>query len=354
MRLQKDYWEKWTEFSQQASGMAPPKSPWEQAMNHWWEAVSPTSKSPATEFMDKMMEQGKQFYHLAEGMKDNLGKDSDWSGALSGIFEKMREQMHDATHKASDSFSKAASFWQSPMENWQQFASKAMPVNMEATRSFDMFGQILGAPGLGYSREQEEQNKRLMQAWMEYQTALMDYNEELSDLGPLSIDRLQNKVRTMMEEGQSIDSARQLYDLWVAASEEVYGERAMTAEYSKVHGGLVNALMCFKRQWQDILDNRLGALGMPTQREMHTAQDRLQDTRRELRKLQSEMAALKKQVAGTGQTAPAQQELQIDTPKTAVTKKTTTKKKVAKKKVAKKAASKKAVGKKAAARKSAS
>ena len=344
MNLQKNYWEKWTEMSKQAAGMAsPPKSPWEQSMEHWWQAVAPKAQPSAADFMEKMMEQGKQFFSMTEGLRDGLSQGTNWSETLNDTFEKMRTRMHEATHAAAEGFNKSSSFWQSPMENWTKFASKAMPINPEATRGFDLMGQMLGAPGLGYSRELEEQYKKLMQAGINYQAALADYNEELADLGPLSVDRLQAKVKQLTEAGNKIESARQLYDLWIAASEEVYGERTMTASYSEVHGGLVNALMAFKSQWHDILDNRLAALGMPTQREMRTTQDRLQENRRELRSMQSEIKALKKQIAEMSQ--PAAQAPAKTEAKAAPVKKAVTKKKVATKKAAKKKATPKSARK---------
>lgn len=351
MSLQKNYWEQWNDFSRKAAGMAAPsKSPWEQAMEHWWQAISPQQKNPAADFMEKMMEQGKQFFRMTEEIQKGVEQQKDWSANLNDTFEKLRAQLHESTQAASDNFNKGLAFWQSPVETWQQFAGKAMPFNPEATRGLDMFGQILGAPGLGYSREMEEQYKKLMQAGVNYQTALCEYNETLADIGPLSLDVLKNKILAMKENGKSIDSARQLYDLWVASSEEVYAERVMTKEYIEVHGGLVNALMAFKTQWHDILDNRLGALGMPTQREMHTIQDRLQESRREVRAMRSEMNALKKQMAELvekqNQPAPVVEEKPVA--KKAVAKKTAAKKTVTKKKAAqKKTAPKNTTGKKA-------
>lgn len=346
MNLQKNYWEKWTEMSKQATGFAtPPKSPWEQSMDHWWQAVSPKAQPSSTAFMEKMMEQGKQFFRMTESLKEGLDQNENWSEMLNGIFEKMRSQMQEATHTAAEGMNKGAAFWQSPMENWQKFAGKAMPFNFEANRSFDFMGQLLGAPGLGYSREIEEQYKKLMQAGINYQAALADYNQELSDLGPLSVDRLQKKVKALADSGNKIESARQLYDLWVSASEEVYAERTMTAKYSEVHGGVVNALMAFKKQWQDILDNRLAALGMPTQREIHTTQDRLQQNRREMRSMERELASLKKQVAELSEkvaTKPAAAQPKVETaaPKAVTRKKAVTKKKVTKKKATPKSAAK--------------
>jgi predicted nucleic acid-binding Zn-ribbon protein len=45
-----------------------------------------------------------------------------------------------------------------------------------------------------------------------------------------------------------------------------------------------------------IVDEYLGAMNMPTRRELRTLQDRVQEARRETKRLRSELDALKKQL----------------------------------------------------------
>ncbi|KOR28601.1 hypothetical protein TI03_04360 [Achromatium sp. WMS1] len=94
-----------------------------------------------------------------------------------------------------------------------------------------------------------------------------------------------------------IDSARGVYDLWVSCCEDVYAEQVMTPEYAMLHGRLINSLMSFKHRLTTIVDESLGAMNMPTRAELRTLQDRLQETRRENKKLHQEMAALKQAIA---------------------------------------------------------
>jgi anti-sigma-K factor RskA len=76
----------------------------------------------------------------------------------------------------------------------------------------------------------------------------------------------------------------------------------MTDEYTELHGRLVNALMRVKQRMSVIVDEYLGAMNMPTRRELRTLQDRVQEARRETKRLRSELDALKKQL---GAAAPA-------------------------------------------------
>ena len=340
MRTQQKYWEQWGEMSRKAMGMEPPKNPWENAMEHWWKAVSPGANDTTRQFMDKMLDQGKMFFRLGDELSHNLGKTQDWSDALNRTFEKMQDGFaagaEQSANAADKGFSQWMGFWETPIEGWRK-AAGSLPLNSDLAGVPNLFEQLLGTPGLGYTREDEERYKNLGQAWVHYQHALMSYNHFFADLGTRSVRCMKDKIRELADSGKKIESGRELYDIWVAACEEEYAKHTMTPAYSKVHGELVNALMGFKKQWRELVDNRLGMVGMPTTREVRTLQTRLQESRRETRALRTELELLKEQVAALR--APA-----APTPapaaKPATPRKTT----------AKPAAKKKAVRKKSAAK----
>ncbi len=354
MKVQQDYWKQWSEMSQRAAGMAAPaKSPWEQSMEHWWQAVAPNADRSASALMEKMMDQGKQFFRMVEGLQQGLNQEQDWTQSIDSLFTPFQSQLSDGLHAAMEQLNRSSSFWQSPLEQWQAFASKAIPYasdpfSVDLSQSMGHLSQFLGAPGLGYSRETEEEYKQLLLSWSEYQKALQHYMESLIDLAPLSVERLKQKIEALQSAGEKVGSARQLFDLWTTASEEVYGERTITPEYAKVHGELVNALMRVKQKSHDLIDDRLIALGIPSQREMRTMQDRLQETRRELRSLRSEMRALKRAQSE----AAAAAEQKTDRPQPAQPQ--TGQPQSVKKAAVKKSAVKKAATKKRATRKKAS
>ena len=51
--------------------------------------------------------------------------------------------------------------------------------------------------------------------------------------------RLQDRAAT----GQTMNSLRELYNLWVECNEETYGRMLHSAEYSELSGRLLNALL---------------------------------------------------------------------------------------------------------------
>jgi class III poly(R)-hydroxyalkanoic acid synthase PhaE subunit len=308
MKTQQAYWESWTEMSRKAMGLEKPaKSPLESAMDHWWQGVAPASSDIAGDFMNKMMDQTKSFFRLAENYYQNAEGSQTWLDAanrtiadLQQLFSQSMEKLFSGAENAGDdALHKMMAFWEMPMDNWQRMVSTLSLLPGDLLRNMphnEGIERFFSAPGLGYMREEEGQYKKLMLGVMEYQRALAEYMGFFSNLGVLSTNRLREKVQELVEEDKQIDSARGLYDLWVSSSEEVYGEQVITREYAKIHGRLVNALMALKQKLSHVVDESLGGLNMPTRRELRTLQDRLQESRREHKALKAEVETLKEQL----------------------------------------------------------
>lgn len=340
MQLQQKYWEQWGEMSRKAMGMQPPKSPWENAMENWWSAVAPATDKSTRAFMDKMMDQGRSFFQFNEELSRNAAKGKDWLDTANQALEKLQENFAAAAEQTSEagknSFSRMAGFWEGPMESWRN-AAGPLPMNNDLARTPKLFEQLLGMPGLGFSREDEENYRELAQSWLDYQHALTRYNHFFADVGTAAMRCVKCDLDEIQQAGKKIDSGRDLYNTWVGACEKVYAEHTMTPEYSKVHGDLVNALMGFKKKWRELQDQRLGMLGMPTRREVQTLQTRLQESRRELRSLSCQVELLKEQVAALRSPSggsPSGTEASAATAPAATVKKKVTRKKATRKKAA--------------------
>ena len=340
MQTQQKYWQQWHNMGRQTMGTQQDiPSPWEMTMDHWWQAVAPIADTNGRDFMEKMLAQSKEFFRLGSTLLQNLQENENWTEALNHALEQLQNQINQAAQQANvyakDNIQQWMDFCQNPLTQWQKVTNE-LPGSMHNLTGSNPFAQVLGMPGLGYARENEESYKQLLQAGIDYQQKLFDYTQFFSDLGNLALQRMQEKVKALAAEEKSIDSIRVAYDLWVAASEEVYAARTMTPEYAKLHGELINALMVFKNQWNELQDQRLGAMGMPTRREVRTLQARLQDSRRTLQETQKGLQALTAQMtdlisAKTASTTTQQQPVasKVDSKKTA--KKTTKKKASAKK-----------------------
>jgi len=314
MEMQQKYWQNWADASQRLFGQETTQATaWGNAMDHWWKALAPAASSDmARGFMDKMVEQGKFFFQMAEELTGKLagaGSQVDWSAALDNATGSLKDAF--ARLGAGDqSVHKMFAFWELPFDNWQRMASSLSPVPGDVLRNMPTEGmrskldRVLGAPGLGYTREEQGQYQELARAAIDYQETLAEYLGFFSKMGVGAVERLQWQIREAEQKKKTIGSARDLYDTWVHCCEAEYADRVMTDEYTELHGRLVNALMRVKQRMSFIVDEYLGALNMPTRRELRTLQDRVQEARRETKRLRSELEALRKQVGGTA-AAPA-------------------------------------------------
>jgi polyhydroxyalkanoate synthase subunit PhaE len=307
LETQRKYWESWTQMSRKAMGLEGNDltTPWQGALDHWWKAMSPASPPAAQDFMGKMMEQGKAFFRMAESFVPGAGGADAWS-TFSKSLEEMRNGFLGSTGEGRDALHRMMAFWELPADNWQRMMSSFAPVpgdflrNMPHDAVRGQMDRVLSAPGLGYTREEQSQYQDLMRRSMDYQQTLQDYMAFYSNVGVKSVDRMRDYMQSLVTEGKTIDSARAIYDNWVSCCEAVYGEEVSTPEYSRIHGRMINAQMALKQRMAIMVDESLGAMNMPTRSELRTLQDRLQETRRENKRIMAEVRALKQAIQGGG------------------------------------------------------
>ncbi|WP_462321573.1 class III poly(R)-hydroxyalkanoic acid synthase subunit PhaE, partial [Halochromatium sp.] len=310
LKLQRDYWDGLAKMGRQAMGVenSPASNsaaaPWLAAMEQWWKTFSPAAADPARDFMQRLMDQGQAYFSLAEqftkGLSEaglGLGGDAnrawDW---LNQTIEQMQKGFSGAGSDQNESLQRMLGFWEMPLDNWQRMMSslspmmpgdllRNMPHGMMRGPMQEGLEQMLSAPGLGYTREEQARYQDLMRAGIDYQRAFQDYSGFFNQLGVKALQRLRDQLQQKSEAGETISSARGLYDTWVGCCEAVYAEEVITPEYSRVHGRLINAQMALKQQLSVMVDESLGAMNMPTRSELRTLQDRLHETRRETKQL---------------------------------------------------------------------
>ncbi|TVQ84416.1 MAG: class III poly(R)-hydroxyalkanoic acid synthase subunit PhaE, partial [Chromatiaceae bacterium] len=312
LKLQRDYWERLGDMARTAMGTATLPSapamtnPWQAALDQWWKAMSPAAPPAAQDLMQRFMDQGKTYFRMAEGYLTALGNaDAAKSGwdALNKSLEDMQKAFTGGLGGTNfgtandDSMRRMLSMWEMPFDNWQRMASSLSPMMPgDLLRNMPNADRMLSAPGLGYTREEQAQYQQLMRVTLEYQRSLQAYLGFFNQLGGKAVMRMREFVQGQADAGKTIDSARALYDNWVACCEAVYAEEVSTPDYARVHGELINAQMRLKRTLSVMVDETLGAMNMPTQREMRTLQSRLQETRRENKRLAHHLDQIKRRV----------------------------------------------------------
>lgn len=295
------YWESWQGLWQQGLGAAPPAS-----------AVPP-------ELVQSLIDQGKLFLRLGEEVAAALLRSTEASHSEEDwqrVFQATADFWRGGSPPPDGAGLNTA--WKLPFDTWSRTASSASlfpgdfleqfkpeswtQVTDDLHRNLERF---LSVPGLGYTREWQEQGQEFARLGLDYQRALQEYASLFQRLNLDAYDRLQRRLSELAGANQPITTLRGLYDVWVDCSEAAYLDLVSTETYAETYGRMVNALMALKRHGRNMVDEAAGAMGMPTRHGLNTLQRRHQELRRELvalRKLaeegsgREEIAALRKDV----------------------------------------------------------
>ncbi|MFK5984314.1 MAG: DUF2730 family protein [Pseudomonadota bacterium] len=261
---------------------------WDSIMNSWNPKLSTESLNiELQQILEKMHAQGKIFFQLGDNFAKKFSSTEDWSKILDKTFEQIQQKNKFNTQDIEQQFK---SFWQSPQQSWQKIVDEMqLPFKNKNNGENNHYEQLFAMPGCSYDSEDEANNKLLMQAIIAYQQAFLAYSHFFADFSQATMTTMKQKVKNLLGEDKSINSLHDLYNLWVNACEEVYAGYVTSSEYAKLHGDMVNSLMKVKQCWGKIIDKRLKLMNIPTQQQINSLQDRLQESRREVKTLRSEM-----------------------------------------------------------------
>lgn len=170
------------------------------------------------------------------------------------------------------------------LEQWSEAAAPWLQnVRNEA-------GGVLGMPAFGFAREHQERLQAQAQAQLRWQDALAAYNALMATTSQDAYARFEAKLAEREEPGRQVGSVRALFDLWVDAAEEAYADTALSTEYRKAYGELVNAQMQLRATTQAIAEQTANMLGMPGRTELDSAHRKIAELERQLRRMQRNAA----------------------------------------------------------------
>lgn len=323
LEAQQRYWDAWMDMARRGLEATSPAqkasaNPWADAMEQWWKSVAPATPKPAHDLLGQMVNLGKSYFSMAEG----LGK-MDPAGDTSQIVENWTRMMTEAFSSASQGMNPFAgvagkggrqgmAFWDLPFDTLSRTMSAGMPFPGDFIKAFEIerptdvreqMDRILSAPALGYARESQEQNQKFARLVLEYEQAMSEYQSGFGKLGTRSMEAFRKRLEDRAQEGGPVNSIREVFNIWVDACEEVYADYAMSDEYARRYGRMVNALMAVKHQGAQLVDEWLETMNMPTRGDLGTVQRRLHDTRADYQRLRAESESMRAELdamAGTG------------------------------------------------------
>ena len=372
--FQKKYFDALTAFNSSASFINnnnfSENAFWSDAMGHWWKSIKAGSSMENQSLFEKVIEQSQQYYFmgeqfssLIEGINDFKNKNKDASNFINKKFKEFEAMLpqNPADFSWSSFFDGNDSLFDLMKKNVSSNdafdASNLFEnVNPEMKKIRDQF---LSMPGIGYNRETQEKIQKLIKLSAIYQDNNNEYQSVMAELNHKALELMRKKILRMSQQGEDINSMRQIYNLWIESNEKVYADYAFTKEFSELNGRLVNSQMALKKLSQEMNEDILSAMNMPTTRAMNELERRHYELRKKVKAMESELNNLKEIInAQVGKadnketkTKPVLRRSKVKDTSVSNISKTTKKKKVTKKKVTKKKVTKKKVAKKKVTRK---
>lgn len=225
----------------------------------------------------------------------SLAGDEDLETAVERVLPRLREaldQLLDLHRNASE----AALL---PVE-----LTSAALGHLSAMQSLYPPGSQGGSgPRLGIFQDYQARLEAVAGAAQRYREATGRYAELLGEVAEKSLEEFQRRTRDRKH--QPNPGLRELHGLWVAAGEAAYEEVLRSESYSEAFGELTNAAVELSQSLQELWDEFLEALSLPSRRELDATQQRLEEVRRrgeaDSRQLRRDMEALRRELhARTG------------------------------------------------------
>lgn len=312
LEAQRRYWDAWMDMTRRSLEAAAPAqgtadNPWANAMEQWWKAVAPTTPKPANDLLEQMVNVGKGYFSMVEGLcrggpaGDLPEMIENWTRMMAEAFSKGATNLNPFAQLAAKGGRQGLAFWDLPFDTWSRTLSGSMPFPGDFMKAFetgkatDLRSQLegfLSAPAIGYARESQEQHQQLGRLLLDYEKAMGEYQAGFANLGARSLDAFRTRMQAATADGKTINSVREVFNIWVDACEEAYAEYAMSEDYARRYGRMVNALMAVKKQGALLVDEWLEAMNVPTASEIATLQRRMHDTRSTQQRLRCQVEVM--------------------------------------------------------------
>jgi class III poly(R)-hydroxyalkanoic acid synthase PhaE subunit len=260
-----------------------PMAGWQAFTQPFATAFAPAPAAPA-EVLDRLNASAKGYFAWLQSLAANAG-DMGSAGGAAAWTEAMRKSFNvpgidpslldnPLAQTLRDLGGQGAKGFDAMMA---EFAKAAAPFKQE-------FLSETHLPAFGLAREHQERWQALARAMAEYQEQSNRYQALIFGASREAFERFQGKLAEREEPGRQIESARQLYDLWIDAAEEAYADAALSPQFREVYGNMVNAQMRVRALVQGEVERMAAQLGMPTRSEVRSLEKAVHELRRAMKK----------------------------------------------------------------------
>ncbi len=281
--LQNQYWNAWSDATQSAVGSSAEASmPWQAGIDKWRQMFGNAGEQ--SEATERLLGSARSYVALMQSLLQFASGKNAGSAPLQSWMDSMRQGFDPGAGGDALNANPMAAMLRgidgSDMLNPERLRAQFAPLMAQARQEGMSW---LQAPAFGFAREHQERFQKALVAFADYQEALKKYNDLMLQVSKRSFEILEGKLAECSEPGRQIDSMRGLYNLWVDAAEDAYAEVALSDEFSKVYGNLVNAQMRVRANLQAEAERLSAEMGMPTRTELDSVLRQLHELRRQSR-----------------------------------------------------------------------
>ncbi|MFH1159281.1 MAG: poly(R)-hydroxyalkanoic acid synthase subunit PhaE [Pseudomonadota bacterium] len=305
-RTQQHYWDAWLEQQRKSfceQGQMSPcfqgGGPWIDLFKEWQNALSGGQKVPdVTVFQQQFTRAGEMFLNMMQKFSQATGQAKpidqmmmEWADSLQRFFSGALA----SNTRPFDASEGQRVFMDTLSRSGQMLSSMLQSggTGKDPFSACDPLGFFSSMPGVGYSREKQEQLSQLYTQWGEYQRKARAYDAGMSRVGMEAVQHFQDFLVNPPEGQEPLTSLKDVYAKWTDICEDVYAGYAMSDEYVTLYGDVVNTLMAFKKKLYELADDMMEQFNLPTRKEIDSLHERLHTQRRDNLQLRKDIAELK-------------------------------------------------------------
>jgi class III poly(R)-hydroxyalkanoic acid synthase PhaE subunit len=265
-----------------------PQDPWRAAFDSWSQMAGVGRRDEAADMVERFSAQARQWLGMMQQVAGQFaGRDASPADIASAWKQAMGGQ---GGNPFAALFNGMAGRGQAGFDQWHAQAAPMLNAMLGGMMMGGLRQEGLGVlrmPAFGLNREHQERLQALAAAQIELQEKNDAYNQLMLGIGQDAFVRFERKLAERSEPGRQLKSARALFDLWVDAAEEAYAEVALSQEFRKRYGELVNAQMKVRAGIQREVEQFCDLFGMPGRTEVDAAHRRIAELERQVRRLRT-------------------------------------------------------------------
>ena len=175
--------------------------------------------------------------------------------------------------------------WQSCMSHLNEQSQSAGKDDAQ-----NPFAQLMQTFPLGYAREQQLEWQAYLKALGEYQQCASRLVQQFASVFAQSLQKVPDEVERRKQAGHSVESMRELYDVWIECGEQCFASVAREESFVAAQAAQTNALSHLRLAERVLLDRWLQQHDLPTRSELNSLHQKVRSMSDRIAELEMQLA----------------------------------------------------------------